>query len=254
MHVREDGDPTGAPVLLVHGFGASLHWFDRLVPLLSSCRVIRVDLLAHGCTGGAAADAPDQALAIAQVLRVLGVSDVIAVGHSFGADVVLALAEQADLVSRLVLIGQAADYAGANFPKGDVLMTLPVLGGVLQKVAPAAAVRKVGAYSVAPGFRLGPTLDAQLVADHHAMDVGMFKVILTRRRKRMKRHPLDVQVRELALPTLVILGGRDRFYGARSAARYIAAGAQVEVLPESGHSPIVEAPGAVARLIKGFLA
>ena len=52
--------------------------------------------------------------------------------------------------------------------------------------------------------------------------------------------PLDAQVRAAGKPTLVILGGRDHFYGARSAARYEAAGARVEILPESGHSPLVD--------------
>ncbi|NUT93848.1 MAG: alpha/beta fold hydrolase, partial [Saccharothrix sp.] len=93
VHVREDGPVDGPPVVLLHGFGGSLHWFDRLVPLLDRCRVVRVDLLGHGATGGRAADADEQARVVAEVLARRGISGATAVGHSFGADVALSLAE-----------------------------------------------------------------------------------------------------------------------------------------------------------------
>jgi pimeloyl-ACP methyl ester carboxylesterase len=36
-------------VVLIHGWTASIRWFDRLTPLLTDrYRVIRVDLLCHG--------------------------------------------------------------------------------------------------------------------------------------------------------------------------------------------------------------
>lgn len=95
VHVREDGNRHGKPVLLIHGFSASLHWFDRLTPLLADrCRVIRVDLLGHGGTGGEPADADEQARMVEAILNVFDVDGVAAVGHSFGADVAIALAER----------------------------------------------------------------------------------------------------------------------------------------------------------------
>ena len=39
----------GAPIVLLHCYGCSLHWFDELAPLLARRhRVIRIDLLGHG--------------------------------------------------------------------------------------------------------------------------------------------------------------------------------------------------------------
>src|SRR5215203_6766209 len=39
----------GAPIVLLHCFGCSLHWWDRMLPSLErEHRVIRVDLLGHG--------------------------------------------------------------------------------------------------------------------------------------------------------------------------------------------------------------
>jgi len=70
----------------------------------------------------------------------------------------------------------------------------------------------------------------------------------------MARRPLDAQVRAAAKPTLVILGERDHFYGARSAQRYLGAGARVEILADSGHNPTIEFPDETAALVTAFLA
>lgn len=255
VHVREDGPPGGEPVVLLHGFSGSLHWFDRLTPLLADThRVIRVDLLGHGCTGGHAADADEQARTIAGVLDSLDVADVTAVGHSFGADVAISLAEQSSRVAGLVVVAQAPDYQLATFPPGNGLMTLPLVGPVAHRLAPARVVRQVAAYAFAPGFRLGAVLDRQAQLDHRATDPRMFGVVLGERRERLAARPLDARLRETGLPALAILGAQDRFYGARSAGRYAAAGARVEIIDKVGHSPVVEAPAEVDRILRAFLA
>ena len=98
MYVVEDGPPDGPPILLVHGVASSWRAFDRLTDELPDRHVIRVDLLGHGRTGGGAADAITQADAIAGVLHERDLHDVTAVGHSYGADVVLALAAATERV------------------------------------------------------------------------------------------------------------------------------------------------------------
>ncbi|QGK70326.1 alpha/beta fold hydrolase [Allosaccharopolyspora coralli] len=254
VHVREDGSRQGKPVVLLHGFSASLQWFDRLTPLLADrYRVIRVDLLGHGSTGGEPADAGEQARMVEVVLGVLGVDGAAAVGHSFGADVAIALAERSRRIGEVVVVAQAPDYEGATFPPGNALMAQRFLGAFAHRMAPRPVVRTVAAYAFAPGFRPGAALDEQTYLDHRAMHPGMFRVVLTERRDRMATCPLDVQLARTGLPSFAILGSRDRFYGARSADRYAAAGARVEILPDAGHSPTVEAPGAVARLLREFL-
>ena len=49
LQVREDGPATAPPVVLLHGWTASLGWWDRLVPLLEDhYRIVRFDLIGHG--------------------------------------------------------------------------------------------------------------------------------------------------------------------------------------------------------------
>ncbi|SEP51864.1 alpha/beta fold hydrolase [Amycolatopsis saalfeldensis] len=236
LHVREDGPPDAPVVLLVHGFCGSVRSYDRLVPLLADdYRVVRVDLRGHGSTGGhAGLDAFSQASALARALKELGCSAVTAVGHSFGADVVLALAEQTGLVERVVVIGQAPDYSYATFPPGHGL--LPWVGGPLRLLASLPWVRRFG-------------------ADFAATSPAMDRTVLVDRRHALAARPLDVQLRELGLPALVILGARDTLYDcAKTAARYAAVGARVEVVAGAGHSVAGARPAEVALLLRKLLA
>jgi pimeloyl-ACP methyl ester carboxylesterase len=250
INVRADG-PADAPVLLlVHGFSGSLRWFDAVATrLIDRFRVVRLDLLGHGATGGAAADAPEQARMVEHLLAHLDLADVTAVGHSFGADVVAELAASAR-VSRVVVLAQAPDYSEATLPRGRVIMTVPRVARVLHR----GAVPVITALGRLAALRnsTAAALAGQAAADFRALDPDMFRIVLVERRERMARRPLDEQLRSAGKPALVVLGGKDHFYGARSADRYRRAGARVEVLAESGHSVIIEFPDETAALLGAF--
>jgi pimeloyl-ACP methyl ester carboxylesterase len=245
-------------MVLLHGFASSVHWYDRLLPLLvDDHRVIRVDLRGHGLTGGdTGLDAPEQAEMVEAVLEKLEVTGACFVGHSFGADVALLAAQQPGLASTVVLLSQAPDYSYARFPAGQTLLTLPVLGSLAHRLAPPPIVRITGRIAFAPGFRQSTGFDDpdQLAADHAAMTPAMYKTVLTVRRQRLARRPLDALIQDLEVPVLAIHGRADQIYDwAKTVARYEAAGAQVAVVDGAGHSPQVERPGKVALLIEEFL-
>ncbi|MFD8495775.1 alpha/beta fold hydrolase [Amycolatopsis sp. NPDC059657] len=232
MHVRQDGQAEGSAVVLLHGFGSSLHWFGEVAAgLAPGHRVIRVDLLGHGRTGGGAQglDAESQACAVAGALAELEVTEACVVGHSFGADVALALARRWPGVASLVILGQAPDYSYAKFPPGAFLPATAAMMGFLHRLSPWRSSLS-------------------------EMHPGMYRVVLADRRARLAAHPLDVQLRDLGLPALAILGGRDRIYPcAPTAARYRAAGARVAIIEDAGHSLHVERPREVAELIRELL-
>jgi pimeloyl-ACP methyl ester carboxylesterase len=252
-NVRVDGPPDAPTLVMLHGFSGSLKWFDRLVERLDDTfRIVRIDLLGHGATGGHAADAPAQMRMVDDVLARLDIEDAVVLGHSFGADVAVELAEHSGRVTRLIIVAQAPDYTDATLPRGRVIMTVPLISTAVYRI-----VQPIGRVVARAAARRNPDeqeLAAQALADFRALDPAMFRVVLVDRRDRMARRPLDAQVRVSGKPTLVILGGRDHFYGARSAQRYTRAGARVEILAESGHNPTVEFPDETAALIKAFLA
>lgn len=262
VHVRQDGPEDAPAVVLVHGFSCSMHWFDRMTAeLAAEHRVIRVDLLGHGCTRPATAgaattlDAAAQARAMCGVLERLGATGATAVGHSFGADVVLAMARRTDQVARVALIGQAPDYDCSRLPSIAFLPVLPALATLTHRRTPPWLARISSRAGFAPGRHADDgSGDAQRVAlDRAAMNPCMYRTILADRRASLAALPLDVQVRDLALPVLVILGGRDRLYPSiPTAARYRAVGARVVVIDDAGHSVVVQRPAEVADLIRDF--
>jgi pimeloyl-ACP methyl ester carboxylesterase len=261
VHVRHDGPAHAPTVVLVHGFACSMHWFDRVAAELTpEHRVIRVDLLGHGCTSAATnLDAAAQARAMSAVLEQLGTNGATAVGHSFGADVVLAMARRTDQVARVVIIAQAPDYDCSRLPPIAFLPVLPVLATLTHRLTPPWMARISSRVGFAPEHhaKVGPgdgSDDPQRVAlDRAAMNPRMYRTVLADRRARLAALPLDRQVRDLGLPVLAILGGRDRLYpSAPTAARYRAAGARVVVIDDAGHSVNVQRPAEVAELIREF--
>lgn len=244
MYVVEDGPPDGPPILLVHGVASSWRAFDRLTDELPDRHVIRVDLLGHGRTGGGAADAITQADAIAGALHERDLHDVTAVGHSYGADVVLALAAATERVSRVVILAQGPDYSDAAVPQVRFLMNRPDLTRRLH-TALRPVLGTLARRSPNPVVRQG--LD-----DFRATDPTMLRIVLADRRATLAATPLDVQLAATGRPALVVLGGRDRLYGARAADRYRAAGARVEVIADSGHAMPQQHPVEVAALLRDF--
>jgi pimeloyl-ACP methyl ester carboxylesterase len=257
VHVRQDGPEDAPTVVLVHGFSCSMHWFDRVAAeLAAEHRVIRVDLLGHGCTSTATnLDAEAQARAMSGVLERLGTNGATAVGHSFGADVVLAMARRTDQVARVVIIGQAPDYDCSRLPPIAFLPGLPVLATLTHRLTPPWMARISSRVGFAPEHHADDgSDDPQRVAlDRAAMNPRMYRTVLADRRARLAALPLDRHVRDLGLPVLAILGGRDRLYpSAPAAARYRAAGARVVVIDDAGHSVNVQRPAEVAELIREF--
>lgn len=260
IHVREDGSADAPTVVLLHGYSSSMHSFDAIAPLLAaSCRVLRVDLLGHGCSPSAADyGSESQAEMVAQVVDRLGIGPMTVVGHSFGADVAIALAEQLSAVERLVVIGQAPDYRGARLPRGSSLLSHPVVGRTLRRLAPAWAVNWTSRFAFAPGVRPARLVDRpdRLALDFRATAPEVDRTVLVDRPRGLLVRGLDRRLADVGRPTLVLLGAQDRLYPMEpSRARYAAVpGVQVEVLAGSGHSPPLEQPDDTARLIRRFMA
>ncbi|RJQ83784.1 alpha/beta fold hydrolase [Amycolatopsis panacis] len=240
MNVLVEGPKDAPALLLVHGFCGSLRGYDQVAELLSDrFRLIRADLRGHGRTGGhTGLDARSQAHALANAVH--DFPELTAVGHSFGADVVLELAARTSAVTRTVLIGQAPDYRHATFPPGHGLLAAPGVSTALRSLAASPVVASA----------LRRTSLHRTRADFAATSPQMARVVLTERRQQLAERPLDEQLR---VPTLVILGSRDRLYDPVStAARYRAAGARVAVLPGAGHSPFASHPARVAELLASW--
>ena len=128
------------PIVLLHCFGCSLHWWDRMVPLLARRhRVIRIDLLGFGGSEKPKSgySMEDQGRLVALALGKLRVQGAVVVGHSMGFSVATALAaESSELVDRLVDIDAAPDPSFGGLPFLARLTSTPVIGQALRQDQP----------------------------------------------------------------------------------------------------------------------
>lgn len=110
LHWREDGNPAGAPLLLLNSLGTDLRLWDPVLPALADHRVIRMDTRGHGLSDTPAgtytlASLTDDALGL---VRHLGPTKLTVIGVSLGGMMAQALAVQApDIVQRVVLSNTA---------------------------------------------------------------------------------------------------------------------------------------------------
>ena len=110
LRVVETGPVSGAPVLLIHGWGACVYTYRYLLPALAHAgrRVIAYDLRGHGLSDKPRGEVNYTTAALLGdalgLLDALGVDRTDVVGHSLGGGVALHLGLSApERVSRLVV-------------------------------------------------------------------------------------------------------------------------------------------------------
>lgn len=265
LQVLDEGNPDGSPIVLVHGYTASLAWFEELSPLLAEKhRVIRLDLLGHGGSDKPSSgyEISDQANAIAEALAKLEVTGAILVGHSLGGTVVTAVAEQSpDLVSGVVVIDQAPgdDYGSLSFTAKAGYV--PVIGQAIKRMsdlAPTSVVREQFQQAFAPDFNIASGFEDpdQVVEDLNEMTYTAYVDVANAESDYTDSRSLDDRLGALEIPLLVIFGAEDEIYDTEEAIEPYRgiAGVQAFVLEGAGHSPQVELPEETAGLIEGLAA
>jgi pimeloyl-ACP methyl ester carboxylesterase len=252
--------PAGLPIVLLHGFGASLHWWDRVVPLLARRhRVIRIDLLGFGGSEKPKSgySMEDQGRLIALALGKLHVRGAVVVGHSMGFSVATALAaESGQLVDRLVDIDAGPDPSFGDLPFLARLASAPVIGQALRRISPDFAIEDGYDSAFAPGYDVGDFSD-QIVDDYRAMTYTSYDRSPAEVDDYQEAMPLDQRDRAAAVPLLVIFGEEDQLYDDPSAAAHAYSdvpGARITIIPGAGHTPIIEKPAQTSRLLLDFAA
>lgn len=266
VHVTDSGEPAsptpGQPIVLIHCYACSLHWFDRLEPLLAERhRVIRVDLLGFGGSEKPESgyEIPAQAGVVAEAMNQLGVQGALVAGNSMGGSVTASLAEQASqLVDRAVVIDEAPnnDDYGDGLPLPARLNYVPVLGEALWRITPDFAVRDSYAEAFAPNYDLEQGFDDpdQVVHDYDAMTYTSFDSAHAAADDFADELPLDERFKRTPVPLMVIFGAEDQIFDAEAAIEGYSdvPGVRTEIIEGAGHAPQIEAPEEVATLIEGF--
>ena len=259
-HVRDEGrrdDPQ--PLVLLHGTSASLHTWDGWVRALEGThRVIRVDMPGFGLTG----PAPDGDYTIDAYVRFVvtlldhyGLERCVLVGNSFGGQVAweTALAEPAR-VRALVLV-DSAGYAikSQSVPIAFRLARVPALEPLLSHVTPRLVIEA----SVENVYGDPGLVTPELVDRYYELTLREGnRVALVQRFLQAPAGPDQQRIREIAVPTLILWGGRDRLIPSAYGLRFeqdISGSRRVE-FPALGHVPHEEDPATTVAAVREFLA
>lgn len=251
LNVREYGPPGDRAVVLLHGYSASIEWWDQVAaPLARDQRVIAIDLVGHGGSeapgDGAAYASAAQAAAVREALEALGVRHAVLVGHSMGGTVSAELARQdPELVDKVVV---------SDTPGADDLVSMPLLGRMVcwPVIGPALDLFR-GVDAISEG-----SLQTGFAASYHVPDFAH------RSLERLTyaglcdstegTHPTAETLAALNKPVLVLWGDEDVLTPtAPNVERYTAAGLPPVVIKGSGHTPMVEQPDQFLAAVTAFI-
>lgn len=256
LHLRDTGPREAPALVMLHGFGGSLHTWDDWAALLEpDHRVIRIDLPGFGLTGadptGDYTDARSMALLLALLDR-LGVQRATLIGNSMGGRIAWAFAAaHTDRVAKLVLVSPDG-FAGPGVEYGKA-QEVPALMRVLPYTLPRSMLRANLAIAYADQAKL---TDATVQRAYDMMVApGVRSAIVARMGQMVLPDPVPL-LRQLTMPTLLLWGDKDGMIPVTNAQDYLAAlpDATLVVLPGIGHVPQEEAPRETIVPLREFLA
>lgn len=254
---------TGAPVVFIHGFGASLDtWRYVTDDLKTNHQLILLDLKGHGLSGrpgDTAYTLSDHAEIVLGLIRHLGLKDVAIVGHSFGtivavAAAVAAKAAAAPNITGLVIIDGA--LAAEHMPFFLKLVRVPVLGWLNVKLTTARFRTRL---MLLRAFYDDSKVTDELVELYSRYQTipGTEQAMLATARRMVPENLPEIRqkIACLEIPVLNVWGEQDAVVtraGAESVCEILPQ-CRLVVIPNAGHIPQEEAPLQVIPVLREFL-
>jgi pimeloyl-ACP methyl ester carboxylesterase len=248
IHYRDEGNPNGQPIVLIHGILSSLHtWDDWNKSLAADYRIISLDVPGFGLTGGP--ENPDDFSedllhdSFAQFINQLQLENFILAGNSLGGYISAHYAaNNPDNVKKLILIDPAgapqalpfilslASMPGINslaanvFPPFIVAMGVKDVYGEQDRITKANMDRYIH-LSLRPGAKQA-----------YANTIAMLD------EKNSKQQPLNFAT--ITAPTLLMWGEKDIWVPPELSALWLAniSGSTLITYPDAGHVPMEEIP------------
>ena len=252
-NVKVEGE--GPPVVLIHGFGAALDWWDAITPELArNHKVIRLDLIGHGGTEapGSGYAIERQAALVKAVLDQISISRTVVIGHFMGGEVATAFTvANPESVERLVLI-DSPPKPETVFTLGTRLALKPLIGQGLWRLRNDTVLRQALTQGFAPGFPVPEKFVADLwqltyTVFHKAHDDSIAYVT-------EEGSPRRLAALDPVPPLLVIFGTQDALISPESATLFeTVPGARLVMIDGAGHSPMVEKPEETLAHIESFI-
>lgn len=255
LHLRDSGPKEAPAVIMVHGFGGSLHSWEPWAQALSDHhRVIRFDLPGCGLTApdptGNYTDARSMQLLLALMDR-LGIARASLVGHSIGGRIAWTFAAtHPERVDKLVLVAPDG-FASPGFEYGRA-PEVPLSAELMRYVLPKPLLRM----SLEPAYGHPAFLSDELTTRYHDLMLapGSREALLARMRQTTLVDPVPL-LHRIQAPTLLVWGEADAMIPVANAADYLKTmpHATLVSLPGVGHLPQEEAAEQSIAAVRDFL-
>jgi pimeloyl-ACP methyl ester carboxylesterase len=256
IHYFETGNPSGRPLLLVHGlYGTAVDFLPLMRVMKPGYRCIAFDMPGCGLS-----DKPDIHYSMAYFVEItkkfadaLGLKRFVLAGHSLGGAVsVHFTALYPEAVEKLILI----DPYGLKGEEGDFL-PLTQLGFLVDAAffMTTELIVNIGltSYIFHDSERIPYEFFASVVRTFQVPDARRAASRITQ--ETIGKDPVDDLLTGISQEVLLIWGEEDRLLPASWREGFLRGLPHVtlRLIPECGHMPIVELPGRTAWLLEEFL-
>lgn len=262
-HYRDEGNPNGRPIVLVHGFSASLHTWENWVALLGGeYRLVSVDLPGHGLTRTPKGYAPTiegYADFVDAFMEKISLQKATIVGSSMGGGTAWMLAlRHPGRVENLVLVGASGwPEEGADADKEPAVFKLlrtPVVGPLMANLDNTQLVRSGLEASFVNKALVDDAMVGRYVNMARAPNHRATLLAITLGRDG-RAHATREGLAAITAPTLILHGEEDNLVPVAGATKFNEAitGSQAIIYPHVGHVPQEEIPERSAADLRAFL-
>jgi pimeloyl-ACP methyl ester carboxylesterase len=252
----DTGNPTGPPVVLIHGYTDNARDWVPLLPYLSKrFRLILVDIRGHGKSSKPECcyTRLDFAYDIKLLLDALSIRQADVIGHSLGSIIAQTFAEYwPERTDRIVLVSSTGGRPPGSTapPQFDFAAEIRKLKDPIDPDSPFMIAWWDSPTPVNPDFIRRQRQDSA------AIPLNVWLAVLDQALPGATTYTdLQSTLPRLKAPTLLIWGSKDPLMEepVRKTLRDALPGAQVKIFEGLGHNPFWEDPAAVGRVINAFL-